>query len=54
MLRMYAACLELATKADIHAIKKALGKGPAALVAIADSRAAIPAVNTATIASRRS
>jgi integrase len=49
MLRMYAAWLEGATDADIHAIKKATEKGPSTLVAIPDSRAAISAVNFASI-----
>ena len=45
MLRMYAAWLEGATDADIHAIKKATEKGPSTLVAISDSRVAISTVN---------
>jgi hypothetical protein len=48
MLRMYAAWLEGATDADIHAIKKATEKGPSTLFAIPDSRVAISTVNAAT------
>src|SRR5271157_4629276 len=47
MLRTYAAWLEGATDADIHAIKQAMEKRPAAPVANLDTRAAISAVNTA-------
>jgi hypothetical protein len=47
MLRMYAAWLEGATEADIHAIKQAMEKRPDARAAIADAHAAIPAVNAA-------
>ena len=47
MLRMYAAWLEGATEADIHAIKQAMERRPAARVAIPDARAAISAVNAA-------
>jgi hypothetical protein len=46
MLRMYAAWLDGATEADIHAIKKAMEKTPAARTAFLDSRCAISAVNT--------
>jgi hypothetical protein len=46
MLRMYAAWLDGATEADIHAIKKAMGKRPDARAAFLDSRSAISAVNT--------
>jgi hypothetical protein len=46
MLRMYAAWLEGATDADIHAIKKAMEKRPDARAALLDSRSAISAVNT--------
>ena len=46
MLRMYAAWLEGATDSDIHAIKKAMEKTPAARAALLDSRTAISAVNT--------
>jgi hypothetical protein len=46
MLRMYAAWLEGATDADIHAIKKAMEKRPDARAAFLDSRTAISAVNT--------
>ena len=45
MLRMYAAWLEGATEADIHAIKKAMEKRPAARAAFLDSRTAISTVN---------
>jgi hypothetical protein len=48
MLRMYAAWLEGATDADIHAIKQAMEKTPAAGAAILNSRAAISRVNAAT------
>ena len=48
MLRMYAAWLEGATDADIHAIKKAMEKRPAAGATIFNSRAAISSVNAAT------
>ncbi len=46
MLRMYAAWLDGATEADIHAIKNAMEKRPAACAAIPDPRAATSAVNT--------
>lgn len=46
MLRMYAACLEGATEAHIHAIKKAMEKRPDARAAFLDSRTAISAANT--------
>ena len=39
MLRMYAAWLEGATEADIHAIKQAMEKRPATRIAIPDVRA---------------
>ncbi len=45
MLRMYAAWLEGATDADIHAIKKAMEKRPDARAALLDSRTAISAAN---------
>jgi hypothetical protein len=48
MLRMYAAWLEGATEADIHAIKQAMQKRPAARAALLDSRTAISSVNAAT------
>jgi integrase len=48
MLRMYAAWLDGATAADIHAIKQAMEKRPAAGAAILNSRAAISSVNAAT------
>jgi hypothetical protein len=48
MLRMYAAWLEGATEADIHAIKQAMERRPAARAAIADAHAAISAVNAGT------
>jgi hypothetical protein len=48
MLRMYAAWLEGATESDIHAIKQAMERRPAARVAIPDERAAISAVNAGT------
>jgi len=48
MLRMYAAWLDGATAADIHAIKKSMKKRPDARAAFLDSRAAISAVNMAT------
>ena len=48
MLRMYAAWLEGATEADIHAIKQAIEMRPAARASIASSHAAISAVNAAT------
>jgi len=48
MLRMYAAWLEGATEADIHAIKQAMERRPAARAAIPDQRAAITAVNAGT------
>lgn len=47
MLRMYAAWLDGATDSDIHAIRQALERRPAAHVAIPDQRAAITAVNEA-------
>jgi len=48
MLRMYAAWLEGATDSDIHAIKQAMERRPAARVAILDQRRAISAVNAGT------
>jgi len=48
MLRMYAAWLEGSTEADIHAIKEAMERRPAARVAIPDQGAAISAVNAET------
>jgi integrase len=48
MLRMYAAWLDGATEADIHAIKHAMEMRPAVRVAVADQSAAISAVNAAT------
>jgi hypothetical protein len=45
MLRMYAAWLEGATEADIHAIKKAMEKTPVVRATFLDSRTAISAVN---------
>ena len=45
MLRMYAAWLEGATDADIHAIKKSMEKKPDARAAFLDSRTAISGVN---------
>ena len=45
MLRMYAAWLEGATEADIHVIKQAMERRPAARNAIPNQRAAISAVN---------
>jgi hypothetical protein len=45
---MYAAWLEGAREADIHAIKGAMERRPAARVPIPDSRAAISAVNAGT------
>ena len=45
MLRMYAAWLDGATEADIHAIKQAMERRPIARVAMPDQRAAISAVN---------
>jgi hypothetical protein len=48
MLRMCAAWLDGATDADIHAIKQAMEKRPAARNAIPDQRAAISAVNAGT------
>jgi hypothetical protein len=47
MLRMYAAWLDGATDADIHAIKHAMETGPVARNAIADQRTAISAANAA-------
>jgi integrase len=47
MLRMYAAWLDGATDADIHAIKQAMEKRPAARNAVPDQRAAISSVNAA-------
>ena len=47
MLRMYAAWLDGATEADIHAIKQAMEKRTVAHVAIPDSRAVISAANPA-------
>jgi hypothetical protein len=49
MLRMYAAWLDGATAADIQAIKQAMEKRPAARTAFPDSRAAVSAVNFASI-----
>jgi hypothetical protein len=46
---MYAAWLDGATGADIHAIKKAMERRPAPRAAIPGSRAAISAVNFASI-----
>jgi hypothetical protein len=48
MLRMYAAWLEGATDSDIHAIKQAMEKRPAARAAFLDSRTAISSINAAT------
>jgi hypothetical protein len=48
MLRMYAAWLEGATEADIHAIKKAMEKTPFARAEFFASRTAISGVNAAT------
>jgi hypothetical protein len=48
MLRMYAAWIEGATEADIHAIKKEMEKRPVARAAFFDSRTAISAVSAAT------
>jgi hypothetical protein len=48
MLRMYAAWLEGATDSDIHAIKEAMERRPAARVAILDQRRAFSAVNAGT------
>ena len=48
MLRMYAAWLDGATDSDIHAIKQAMERRPAARAAFLDSRTAISAINTAT------
>jgi hypothetical protein len=45
MLRMYAARLEGATEADIHAIKQAMERRPDARNAIPNQRAAISAVS---------
>ena len=45
MLRMYAAWLEGATESDIHAIKQAMERRPAARATIPDQCAAIAAVN---------
>ena len=45
MLRMYAAWLDGATAADIHAIKQAMERRPAARNAIPNQRAAISAVS---------
>ena len=47
MLRMYAAWLEGATDSDIHAIRQAMEKRPAARAAFLDSRTAISAVSFA-------
>jgi integrase len=52
MLRMYAAWLDGATDIDIYAIKQAMERRPVARAASLDSRAAISAVNTATIRAR--
>jgi hypothetical protein len=46
MLRMYAAWLEGATESDIHAIKQAMEKRPAARAAYLDSRIEFSALNT--------
>ena len=46
MLRMYAASLEGATDADIHAIKKSMGKKPDARAEFFASRTVISTVNT--------
>jgi hypothetical protein len=48
MLRMYAAWLDGATDSDIHAIKQAMERRPAARVAMPDQRRAISAVNAGT------
>ena len=48
MPRMYAAWLEGATDSDIHAIKEAIERRPAARVATQDCRTAISGVNAAT------
>jgi integrase len=48
MLRMYAAWLDGATESDIHAIKQAMERRPAARVAIPDQRAATSTVNAGT------
>jgi integrase len=47
MLRMYAAWLEGATEADIHAIKQAIEKRPSARSPYLDSRTAISSINAA-------
>ncbi len=47
MLRMYAAWLEGATEADIHAIKNAMEKRPSARAEFLDSRTAISSINAA-------
>jgi hypothetical protein len=47
MLRMYAAWLEGATESDIHAIKQAMERRPAARAAIPEPSVAISAVNAA-------
>jgi hypothetical protein len=47
MLRMYAAWLEGATDADIHAIKKAMEKTPVARAEFFASRTAISGANAA-------
>jgi hypothetical protein len=47
MLRMYAAWLEGATEADIHAIRQAIEKRPSARTTFMDSRAAISSLNSA-------
>ncbi len=44
MLRMYAAWLDGATETDIHAIKQAMEKRPAACAAFLDSRTAISSI----------
>jgi hypothetical protein len=48
MLRMYAAWLDAATDVDIHAIKQAMERRPAARAVIPDQSAAISAVNIET------
>src|SRR6202042_3163498 len=48
MPRMYAAWLDGATDADIHAIEQAMQRRPATRAAIADQRAAISSVNEGT------
>jgi hypothetical protein len=48
MLRMYAAWLDGATAMDIHAIKLAMEKRPAARAALLDARTAISSINAVT------